>query len=121
MLAMLITVHVNESDGGKRLDQFLQEKLPEYSRSRLQEWIRSGLVHVNSVLQKPSFILRGGESVEVEPGELPSLKAFAEDIPLDILYVDQDVIAVNKAAGAVVHAGAGRHSGTVVNALLHHF
>jgi 23S rRNA pseudouridine1911/1915/1917 synthase len=72
-------------------------------------------------LQKPAFTLRGGESVKVEPGDLPSLNAFAEDIPVDILYVDDDLIAINKAAGAVVHAGAGRHSGTIVNALLHHF
>jgi len=120
-LRVLITVQANETDAGKRLDQFLPEKIPEYSRSRIQEWIKSGRVRVNGVPQKPSFKLRAGETVDVEPGELPSLKAFAEDIPLEILHVDDDVIAVNKPAGVVVHAGAGRHSGTVVNALLHHF
>ena len=103
------------------MDQFLPEKIPEYSRSRIQDWIKSGRVRVNGAPQKPSFKLRAGETVDVEPGELPSLKAFAEDIPLDILHVDDDLIAVNKPAGVVVHAGAGRHSGTIVNALLHHF
>ena len=59
---MLITLPVNEANAGKRLDQFLQEKMPEYSRSRIQDWIRSGLVRVNAAPQKPSFTLRGGES-----------------------------------------------------------
>ena len=95
--------------------------MPDYSRSRLQDWIKSGRVLVNGVSQKPSFLLRGNEEVSVEPAELPPLRAFAEDIPIDILYLDEDVIAVNKPAGLVVHAGAGQHSGTLVNALLHQF
>jgi 23S rRNA pseudouridine1911/1915/1917 synthase len=117
----LHTLQATAADRGKRLDHFLQEHLPEYSRSRIQEWVKSGRVLVDSVAQKASFTLRGGEKVEVEPGELPSLRAFAEEIPLEILYIDADVIAVNKPAGIAVHAGAGRHSGTLVNALLHHF
>jgi 23S rRNA pseudouridine1911/1915/1917 synthase len=108
-------------DHGKRLDHFLQECMPEYSRSRIQDWVKAGRVRVNSTVQKSSFVVRGGETIEVEPGELPSLRAFAEEIPLDILHADPDLVAVNKAAGVVVHAGAGRHSGTLVNALLHHF
>jgi 23S rRNA pseudouridine1911/1915/1917 synthase len=70
---------------------------------------------------KASLKLRGGERVELEPAALKPLHAFAEEIPLEILYEDDDVIAVNKPAGLVVHAGAGRSSGTLVNALLHHF
>lgn len=108
-------------DSGQRLDHFLQSRLPQYSRSRLQGWIRSGRVIVDGAAQKPSYILRGGEGVAVEPAGLPALRAFAEDIPVEILYRDADVIAVNKPAGMVVHAGAGRHSGTLVNALLHMF
>jgi 23S rRNA pseudouridine1911/1915/1917 synthase len=121
MLTVLRTFEATTADRGKRLDQFLHERLPEHSRSRLQEWVRSGRVRVDSNVQKPSFALRGGEKIELEPTELPPLRAVAEDIPLDILYVDADVIAVNKPAGIAVHAGAGRHSGTLVNALLHHF
>jgi len=106
---------------GARLDQFLHERLPQFSRSRLQEWIKAGRVLVNGRAQRPSFVLRGGEVIDVTPGALPSLKATPEDIPLDILYEDAAVIAVNKPAGMVVHAGAGAHSGTLVNALLHRF
>ena len=108
-------------DAGKRLDHLLQRHLPDYSRSRIQDWIKSGLVLVDGAAQKPSFMIRGGEQIEVRPAELPPLRAFAEDIPVEILHVDQDVIAVNKPSGLVVHAGAGQHSGTLVNALLHHF
>ncbi|HEY1206264.1 MAG: RluA family pseudouridine synthase [Bryobacteraceae bacterium] len=114
-------VNASEADAGKRLDVFLQEQLPEYSRSRLQDWIKAGRVRVNGAGERPSIRLRGGEAVEVEPAALPPLKAYAEDLPLEILYEDAEVIAVDKPAGMVVHAGAGRHSGTLVNALLHHF
>lgn len=95
--------------------------MPDFSRSRLQDWIKNGRVLVDGIRQKPSFALRGRERIEVEPAELAPLRAFAEDIPLDILHVDDDLIAVNKPAGLVVHAGAGQHSGTLVNALLHQF
>ncbi len=104
-----------------RLDRFLQEELPQYSRSRLQGWIKEGRVLVDGQPAKSSLRLSGGESISVEPGELPALKAEAEDIPLKILYEDEAVLAVDKPAGMVVHAGAGVHSGTLVNALLHHF
>ncbi|MGA2325808.1 MAG: RluA family pseudouridine synthase [Bryobacteraceae bacterium] len=112
---------VSSSDTGKRLDVFLQERLAEYSRSRLQQWIKAGRVRVNGAAERPSYRLRGGEAVEVEPAELPPLRAVPEEIPLRILYQDQDVIAVDKPAGMVVHAGAGVRTGTLVNALLHHF
>jgi 23S rRNA pseudouridine1911/1915/1917 synthase len=116
-----LSITASGEDAGQRLDQLLQTKLPEFSRSRLQEWIKSGRVLVNGVAQKPSSVIRGGEQIEVEPAELQPLRAYAEDIAVDILYVDADVIAVNKPAGLVVHAGAGQHSGTLVNALLHKF
>jgi 23S rRNA pseudouridine1911/1915/1917 synthase len=109
------------TDVGKRLDQVLQTRMPEFSRSRLQHWIKSGRVLVNGVVQKASFVIRGGEQIEIQPAEMPPLRAYAENIPIDILHVDKDVIAVNKPAGLVVHAGAGQHSGTLVNALLHQF
>ena len=111
----------SDEDRGKRLDQFLQSKLTDFSRARLQEWIKAGRVLVNGTPAKPSLTLKGGEALEVEPAQLTPLKASAEEIPLDILYSDDAVIAVNKPAGMVVHAGAGRDSGTLVNALLHHF
>lgn len=110
-----------EIDKGKRLDRFLQERLPQYSRSRLQDWIKKGRVSVDGVALKASHQLRGGELVDVEPAELAPLNAVAEDLPIDIIYQDDAVIAVNKPAGVVVHAGAGNHTGTLTNALVHHF
>lgn len=105
----------------KRLDVYLQEVYPKYSRSRLQEWIKKGRVKVNGKEAKASLVLKGGEEIDVEPMELKALKAKPEDLPLEILYEDNDVVAVNKAAGMTVHAGAGREEGTLVNALLYRF
>ena len=106
---------------GKRLDHYLQEQLPAYSRARLQSWIKQGRVLVNGAAAKASVVLRGREHVEVSPADLPPLQAAPEDLPVEILYDDAAVIAVNKPAGLVVHAGAGAHSGTLVNRLVHHF
>jgi len=117
-----VRVFVVEAEGtGARLDHYLAARMPEFSRSRIQGWIDEGRVRVDGAAKKASWKLRSGESVEVDPAELKPLRAFAEEIPLDILYEDEDVVAINKPAGLVVHAGAGRDSGTLVNALLHHF
>lgn len=106
---------------GVRLDHYLQEQLRGYSRSRLQTWIKAGRVSVNGALGRASLLLRGGEHIEVSPADLPPLKATPEDLPIEILYEDAAVIAVNKPAGLVVHAGAGTRDGTLVNRLVHHF
>ncbi|MDP9169176.1 MAG: RluA family pseudouridine synthase [Acidobacteriota bacterium] len=110
-----------EADRGKRLDSFLHERLPEFSRSRLSTWIRDGRVTMAGRTFKPSHLLQGTERIEVEPANLAPLKAHAEAIPLAILYEDESAVVIDKPAGMVVHAGAGIHDGTVVNALLHHF
>ncbi len=109
------------TDAGKRLDLLLHERLPEFSRSRLQEWIKTGRVLVNGAARRASHLVGRGEVVEVEPAEPPPLRATPEAIPLQVLYEDDDVVAIDKPAGMVVHAGAGVHSGTLVNALLHRF
>ena len=108
-------------DAGKRLDVFLHEALPEFSRSRLQSWIKSDRVLVDGQTTRASYVLRGGERISVTPAEMPPLKAEPEELPLEVIYGDADVIVVNKPAGMVVHAGAGHGRGTLVNALLHHF
>jgi len=117
----MIQLEAAASDAGQRLDAYLHARLPEYSRSRLQEWIGEGRVRVDGARQKRSYQLRGAEQIQVEPAEPPPLRAVAENLPLDVLYEDDAVIAVNKPAGMVVHAGAGVHAGTLVNALLHRF
>jgi 23S rRNA pseudouridine1911/1915/1917 synthase len=108
-------------DASKRLDRFLHEKLPQHSRARVQAWIKAGQVLVDGVPARASTLLRQGALVDATPIEPPPLQAHAEDIPLTVLYEDDDLVAVDKPAGMVVHAGAGVHSGTLVNALLHRF
>jgi 23S rRNA pseudouridine1911/1915/1917 synthase len=107
-----------ESDAGQRLDQQIASRFSNISRTRVQELIASGLVLVNSRAAKGAHRLRAGERIQIQIQPRPPLRAQAESIPLDILYEDADVIAVNKAAGMTVHAGAGASSGTLVNALL---
>ncbi len=110
-----------EGEPQQRLDHFLQARLKDFSRSRIQLWIKEERVTVNGTPCKASLFLRGGERIEVTPAAPPPLKASAEDLPVEILYEDRAVIAVNKPAGLVVHAGAGADSGTLVNRLVHHF
>ena len=113
-------------DAGKRLDQFLVSQIADSSRARLQQLIDEKKVLVNDVEGKASLRLRGGERITLLGTAQPTpLRAMAEDIPLDIVYEDDDLAVVNKAAGMMVHAGAGateedRNRGTLVNALLHH-
>ena len=121
------TFFASPEDAGKRLDQFLAGQLAETSRARVQQLISEEKVLVNDAVAKASLRIRGGETIQVlgSPA-LPPLRAIAEDIPLDIVYEDEDLAVVNKAAGMMVHAGAGatedeRNRGTLVNALLHHF
>jgi 23S rRNA pseudouridine1911/1915/1917 synthase len=109
------------ADKGKRLDRYLHEQLPDYSRSRLQSWVKDGQVLVDGETKIPAYLLRGVETIVVEEAPLVPLRAEPEDIPLKILYEDADVVAIDKPAGMVVHAGAGCRSGTLVNALLYHF
>ncbi len=99
----------------------MHERLPAFSRSRIQEWIKAGRILVNGTRERPSHAVRSGDSIDVDPAELPPLRATAEEIPLHVLYEDEDFVAIDKPAGMVVHAGAGVHSGTLVNALVHHF
>src|ERR1700733_11887853 len=121
-----IHISVTENDAGKRLDQFLAAQLGAVSRARVQEMIAGGLVLVNETAAKASLKLRGGERISVlgEAQRAP-LKAVPEEIPLNIVYEDDDLAVIDKPAGMMVHAGAGateevRNRGTLVNAVLHH-
>ncbi len=118
---------VSPEDAGVRLDVFLARQLSGVSRARVQELISQKKVHVEGSPAKASMKLRGGESITIlGPAERPPLRAVAEDIPLDVVYEDDSVAVINKPAGMMVHAGAGRaederNQGTLVNALLHRF
>jgi len=118
---MPLSLQVPLDAEGSRLDHYLAGQMAEYSRSRIQGWIKTGRVLVNGLPAKSGDSVRAGQLVEVSPAELPALRAFAEEIPIEILYEDASVIAVNKPPGMVVHSGAGNSKGTLVNALLHRF
>ena len=119
-------VLVPSNAAGVRLDQWLVSQLPEVSRVRVQQLIEQKKIQVNGNLPKPSMKLRGGEEIVITGEvELPPLRAFAEDIPLDVVYEDESLAVINKSAGMTVHAGSGKddagNRGTMVNALLHRF
>jgi 23S rRNA pseudouridine1911/1915/1917 synthase len=116
-----------EEDRGQRLDHFLVSRLPDVSRVRVQQLIEQGKVLVNQRAAKASLKLKGTEQIEIT-GEVapPPLKAFPEEIPLNVVFEDRDLAVVNKPAGMVVHAASGsaedeRNRGTLVNALLFRF
>lgn len=107
--------------GGQRLDVALQKMLPEHSRSRLQTWIKDGLVKVDGAGSTAKTKVWGGERVEVQVQPQPEQQAFKpQDIPLDIVYEDAHILVINKPAGMVVHPAAGNWQGTLLNALLFH-
>ena len=110
---------VASQDSGRRLDSFLAERVPELSRTRIQELIREGRVCVNGRIARVSHRIAEGEKIEIEILPRPAPIAQPEDLPLELLYLDDDFVVVNKPAGMVVHAGAGHSRGTLVNALLH--
>lgn len=105
---------------GLRLDRALAILLPDYSRARLQHWIRCGRARVDARCPRPRDLVQGGERVELLTDWEPAVEWVAESRPLAILYEDTDVIVLDKPAGLVVHPGAGNPTGTLVNALLHH-
>jgi len=119
--ADLLEMKVPMEHGGLRLDQVLVKLLPEYSRSRLQDWIEQGLVTLNGKAASVKQKVWGGETVRVTPQIHPSEQPYqAEDIPLDIVYEDDAIIVLDKHVGLVVHPGSGNWEGTLLNALLHH-
>jgi 23S rRNA pseudouridine1911/1915/1917 synthase len=115
-----IEATVPEHVAGRRFDQALAEMFPEFSRSRLTEWIKSGDALLDGEIVKPKVAVNGGETVTLAARQQVETDAVAENIPLEVLYADADVLVVNKPAGLVVHPGAGNPRGTMVNALLHY-
>lgn len=108
-------------DAGRRLDLYLASRLPGISRTRIQELIDEGRVRISERLARRAQRVVAGDLIDVEVIPRPPLRAAPEEIPLDVLYEDEDLVVVNKPSGMVVHAGAGAVRGTLVNALLHHF
>lgn len=116
-----IILTIPQNLGGLRLDQALQQLLPEYSRSRLQTWIKDGLITVSDQNTSAKLKVWGGEKIHIIPQAAPEENAFkAQDIAIDIVHEDDYILVINKPAGLVVHPAAGNWEGTLLNALLHH-
>ena len=115
-----LSVSIPESMRGRRLDQALAELVPDYSRSRLQQWIRSGQVTLDSRIPKTREIVQGGEQVQIDAELAAESACQPQAIPLAIVYEDDDLLVINKPPGLVVHPAAGNRDGTLQNALLHH-
>ncbi|HYL45742.1 MAG TPA: RluA family pseudouridine synthase [Candidatus Limnocylindrales bacterium] len=119
--AQTMRLTVLPEHAGLRLDRFLASQLPEMSRTRIQSLVEQGRVVVDGLVRKASHRIEPGATVAIEIPPPPLPGAQPEQIPLDILYEDEDIVAVNKPAGMIVHPGAGAEKGTLVAALLHHF
>ncbi|BBL87903.1 23S rRNA pseudouridine(1911/1915/1917) synthase RluD [Vibrio rotiferianus] len=119
---IVLTNTVKDSQLGQRLDQAIAELFADFSRSRLKEWLLDGKVQVNGeVVTKPRTKVMGGEEITLQAELEDEERWEAQDIPLDIVYEDEDIIVINKPRDFVVHPGAGTPDGTVLNALLHHY
>ncbi|MET3078316.1 23S rRNA pseudouridine(1911/1915/1917) synthase RluD [Pantoea leporis] len=117
-----LTATVSEAQLGQRLDQTLAELFPDYSRSRIKEWILERRVSVNgTIIDKPKEKVFGGEHVSIDAEIEEEQRWEAQNIPLNIVYEDDDILVINKPRGLVVHPGAGNPDGTVLNALLYHY
>ena len=113
-----LTFHIE--NGGERIDKYLSEQLSDMTRSHIQKLIKENRVRVNDAFVKSNYKLSASDQIEVEIPELKEPDTLPEDIPLDILYEDQDILVVNKPKGMVVHPAPGHYTGTLVNAIMYH-
>ena len=111
---------VMEEQEGMRLDQFLAAELKEHSRSYIQKLIKEKNVKVNSTVIKSNYKVAKGDQIQITIPDLTEPDILPENIPLDILYEDDDILVVNKPKGMVVHPAAGHYTGTLVNAIMYH-
>ncbi len=117
-----ISLKLTLTERGERLDKVLSKLVPQFSRSRIQQWIESGHVTVDGGVAKGKTTVLGGEEVHIEPQAAPEDNAYQpEPIALSIVHEDAAILVLNKPDGLVVHPAAGNWSGTVLNGLLHHF
>ena len=117
---MVHEIQVLESQAGYRVDKFLSIEFADLSRSYIQKLMKDGQVTVNGKVVKANYKLNDQDVVRMNEPELKEPDIVAEDLPLDILYEDEDLLIVNKPKGMVVHPSAGHYTGTLVNALMFH-
>jgi 23S rRNA pseudouridine1911/1915/1917 synthase len=120
MQTIRLNLTIPDTMRGRRLDQALAELVQDYSRSRLQQWIRAGQVSLDERIPQVRERLHGGETVSIDATIEPETRSGPEDIPLQLVHADADLLVINKPAGLVVHPAAGNPAGTLLNALLHY-
>ncbi len=113
--------YIDENDENKRLDSFLSEITPDLSRSKIQNYIKSGAVKINGQDKKPSYILKEGDKIEFEVAVDEDLTIKPQNIPLDIVYEDENMLVVNKPSGMLTHPTTIERENTLVNALLYKY
>ncbi len=117
----IVRITVPAGETPERLDQYLSRMIANTSRSKVREGLDAGLVQINNkVEQRPAYKIKGGDEIELHIPATKRHEALAENLPLDIIFEDDDIIIINKAAGMVVHPAPGTPNGTLLNALLHH-
>jgi 23S rRNA pseudouridine1911/1915/1917 synthase len=112
-------IFIDENDENKRLDSYLSEITPDFSRSKIQNFIKSGNIKINNTEKKPSYILKEGDKIDFEISEAKDLSIHPQDIKLDIIYEDENMLIVNKPSGMLTHPTTIEKEDTLVNALLH--
>ena len=117
---VVLSKKVDLSDAGIRLDKYLSSNYPEFSRNHIQVWIQEGKVTVNGHKVKSKLLLKGEEEISINALIEPVIEDKPENMSLNITHEDEAIIILNKPHGLVVHPGAGNHSGTLMNGLLHH-
>ena len=121
-LEQTLSLAIDEAAVGQRLDRVLAARFPDFSRSRWQALIKDGTVqdHTSRVLEDPGHRVKRGDVLAIVLPEATAAEPLGEDIPLTVVFEDAHLIVIDKPAGLVVHPGAGHHTGTLVNALIHH-
>lgn len=114
-------IYVDESDENKRFDSYLSEITPDFSRSKLQNFIKNGNVFINGINKKPSYILKEGDKIDFELPQEQELKIEPQNIPLDIVYEDENMLVINKPSGMLTHPTSIERENTLVNALLYKY
>lgn len=114
-------IFVDENDEGKRLDSYLSEITPDFSRSKIQSLIKSGSIKINDYCKKPSYTLKEGDKIDFEIPDIAEIKIQPQNIPLDIVYEDENMLVVNKPSGMLTHPTTIEREGTLVNSLLYKY
>ena len=114
-------IYIDENDENKRLDSYLSEITPDLSRSKIQNFIKSGNVKINNTIKKPSYILKENDKIDFEIPEEKKFEIKPQDIPIEIVYEDKNMLVVNKPSGMLTHPTTIERENTLVNALLYKF